>query len=113
MDFIKDKYFTTGMIVALVGLYATSAFTYFNATVASASSVQALEAGKEQVQVQKILEVVNAENGETIFRPIRAGSVIVPGSTCVITGNNIGTENEFIKVPADCFLTGLETSDGD
>lgn len=113
MTFIKDKYFTTGMIVALVGLYATSAFTYFNATAATASAMHSPEGDKSRMQVQRILEVVNADNGETIFRPIRAGEVIVPGSTCVITGNNIGAENEFIKVPADCFLTAIETTAGD
>lgn len=107
MRFIDDKFFTAGIIVAIVGLYSASIYNYVNTAHAEVgSSLTAVnDEDASNKQVQRILEVVNSENGKTIFRPISAGGVIVPGSTCVIAAENVGSKNEFIQVPASCFLS--------
>lgn len=108
MRFIDDKYFTAGVIIAIVGLYSASIYNYVDtahAGVGGGMTAVNYDEGTSNKQVQRILEVVNSENGKTIFRPINAGGVIVPGSTCVIAAENVGSENEFIQVPASCFLS--------
>ena len=107
MGFIEDKYFTAGLIITIVGLYSASLYNYVDATHIKSGGLTAVsyDEGASNKRVQKILEVVNSENGKTIFRPISAGGVIVPGSTCVIAAENVGSKNEFIQIPASCFLS--------
>jgi methylmalonyl-CoA mutase cobalamin-binding subunit len=108
MGFKEEKYFTVGLIITMVGLYSTSLYSYIDSAHAkSDSSVVAVSYNENAAseRAQKILEVVNSENGQTIFRPISSGGVIVPGSTCVIAAENVGSKNEFIKIPASCFLS--------
>tara|TARA_Y100000389_G_scaffold186655_1_gene207241 strand:+ start:105 stop:437 length:333 start_codon:yes stop_codon:yes gene_type:complete len=108
MGFKEEKYFTAGLIITMVGLYSASLYSYVETThTKSDSSVVAVSYNDTTAskRAQKILEVVNSKNGKTIFRPISSGDIIVPGSTCVIAAENVGLKNEFIKIPASCFLS--------
>lgn len=108
MGFKEEKYFTAGLIITMVGLYSASLYNYVESThTKSDNDVVAVSYNESSAskRAQKILEVVNSKNGETIFRPISSGGVIVPGSTCVIAAENVGSKNEFIQIPASCFLS--------
>lgn len=103
---IQNDMYKAGLICGLVVLYAFSAYSYFDQSRGVESRDLAAVPSSDQ-RMNKILETVRAhEDNVTAYHTLRASEVIVPGSTCVITSENMKLDGDFTEVPAECFLVG-------
>ena len=105
----QDKMYRIGLIASVLMLYAFSVYTYFGPEDVTLNnpepSIAAAVPATDQ-RMNKILETMRAHESFPIRQIQRSQQLIVPGSTCIITNNNLGINDDFHSVPADCFLVG-------
>ena len=104
----QDKMYRLGLIASVLMLYAFSVYTYFgpedNQQISEPSIAAAVPATDQRMD--KILETMRAHESAPIREIQSSQQLIVPGSTCIITNSNLGINDDFHSVPADCFLVG-------
>ena len=104
----QDKMYRIGMIASVLVLYAFSVYSYFgpeDVHQRTEPSIAAAVPATDQ-RMNKILETMRAHESSPIRQIRSSQQLIVPGSTCVITNSNLGINDEFHSIPADCFLVG-------
>ena len=110
----QDKNFAIGMICAVVTLYSVSMYSYFSKKTSDTSSTpHVAEVITAENRAEGLLRVMNSDD-QVLFSPIGgAEAVAVPGSSCVITSQNLDLSNTFRNIPEECFPTSVLTSQGE
>lgn len=104
---IRNDMYKVGLIGGIILLYVASAYSYLSATGDRSTSSEYLATPSTDKAMVKILETVRAHDDHKIpHRSLQSTNVIVPGSTCIITNENLDFSGDFVEVSADCFAVG-------
>tara|TARA_B100000212_G_C27345793_1_gene521248 strand:- start:204 stop:551 length:348 start_codon:yes stop_codon:yes gene_type:complete len=110
----QDKQFAIGLVFAIVALYSVSVYSYFSGKMVTDVAIShANGAPTAETEVGKILQVMNSED-RALFSPIGGSeAVVVPGSACVITSQNLDLKNTLHNIPVECFKSEPPTQQGE
>jgi len=104
---IRNDMYKVGLIGGIVLLYAASAYSYLSSTGDRQTSGEYLATPSTDKTMIRVLETARAHGDHKIpHKSLQSANVIVPGSTCVITSENLDFSGDFVEVSADCFAVG-------
>jgi|SaaInlStandDraft_2_1057019.scaffolds.fasta_scaffold09650_1 hypothetical protein len=105
----KERYFASGLVGAILALWAASSFTYFSnsGNVVAPNAI----AGKELstattakvADETRLMMIMDQSQKRKIFLPLGNNSFNIPGSSCNITDSNLSFYHEFKDIPENCF----------
>jgi len=104
----QENYFAIGLVFAVLSLYATSVYSYFQEADPTSLVYASVPSPNEATaQADRILEVIKVEDTQ-LFRPIGKQSVYVPGTSCALTNSNLAPNGMLYNIPQSCFFINQE-----
>ena len=98
----NNKYFSSGLIIAVLFMYGASVYSYFLPAESSAEVAARSIDFQQTVDLTQTLTASTRDVG-TLFQPINDdSSVYVPGALCTLTDSNLTPAGTLEMVPQEC-----------
>ena len=113
----NERYFASGVVGAVLALYAVSAFAYFSNNDSdrmaatnepaeeSLHAESKLDTHAHPASSQQLLEIMEKAQVHNTYSTLGSVNIAVPGAECKVTENNLDYSYNFRDVPDDCIET--------